>query len=171
MAERNGATTFKGNPLTLLGHEIKVGDQAPDIEALGNDLSPVKLSAYRGKTVIVSTVPSLDTPVCDMETRRFNKEAAGLGNNVAILTVSMDLPFAQGRWCGAAGIDKVKTLSDHRDAAFGNGFGVLIKELRLLARAIFVIDKQGIVRYIQLVKEMTSEPNYDEVIAAVKKLA
>jgi thiol peroxidase len=106
-----------------------------------------------------------------METRRFNKEAAGLGNNVAILTVSMDLPFAQGRWCGAAGIDKVKTLSDHRDAAFGNGFGVLIKELRLLARAIFVIDKQGIVRYIQLVKEMTSEPNYDEVIAAVKKLA
>jgi thiol peroxidase len=134
-------------------------------------LSPVKLSAYRGKTIIVSTVPSLDTPVCDTETRRFNKEAAGLGNDVAILTVSMDLPFAQGRWCGAAGIDKVRTLSDHRDAAFGNGLGVLIKELRLLARAIFVIDKQGVVRYIQLVKEMTSEPNYDEVIAAVKKLA
>jgi thioredoxin-dependent peroxiredoxin len=171
MAERLGATTFKGNPLTLLGHEIKVGDQAPDIEALANDLSPVKLSAYRGKTVIVSTVPSLDTAVCDMETRRFNKEAAGLGNDVAILTVSMDLPFAQGRWCGAAGIDKVKTLSDHRDAAFGNGFGVLIKELRLLARAIFVIDKQGVVRYIQLVKEMTTEPNYDEVITAAKKLS
>lgn len=171
MAERSGATTFKGNPLTLLGHEIKVGDQAPDVTALGNDLSPVTLSAYRGKTVIVSTVPSLDTPVCDTETRRFNKEAAGLGNDVAILTISMDLPFAQGRWCGAAGIDKVKTLSDHRDAAVGNGFGVLIKELRLLARAIFVIDKQGIIRYVQLVKEMTSEPNYDEVIAAVKKLA
>jgi thioredoxin-dependent peroxiredoxin len=171
MTERLGATTFKGNPLTLLGREIKVGDQAPDVEALGNDLSPVKLSAYRGKTVIVSTVPSLDTPVCDTETRRFNKEAAGLGADVAILTVSMDLPFAQGRWCGAAGIDKVKTLSDHRDAEYGDGFGVLIKELRLLARAIFVIDKQGIVRYIQLVKEMTSEPNYDEVIAAVKKLA
>jgi thioredoxin-dependent peroxiredoxin len=171
MAERLGATTFKGNPLTLLGHEIKVGDQAPDIEALANDLSPVKLSAYRGKTVIVSTVPSLDTAVCDMETRRFNKEAAGLGNDVAILTVSMDLPFAQGRWCGAAGIDKVKTLSDHREAAFGNGFGVLIKELRLLARAIFVVDKQGVVRYIQLVKEMTTEPNYDEVITAVRKLS
>ncbi len=171
MAERTGATTFKGNPLTLLGREIKVGDQAPDVEALGNDLTPVKLSAYRGKTVIVSTVPSLDTPVCDTETRRFNKEAAGLGNDVAILTVSMDLPFAQGRWCGAAGIDKVTTLSDHRDADFGSGFGVLIKELRLLARAVFVIDKQGIVRYVQLVKEMTSEPNYDEVIAAVKKIA
>jgi thiol peroxidase len=171
MAERLGAITFKGNPLTLLGNEIKVGDQAPDIEALGNDLSPVRLSAYRGKTVIVTTVPSLDTAVCDTETRHFNKEAAGLGNDVAILTISMDLPFAQGRWCGAAGIDKVKTLSDHRDAAFGNGFGVLIKELRLLARAIFVIDKQGVVRYIQLVKEMTTEPNYDEVIAAVKKLA
>jgi thiol peroxidase len=171
VAERLGATTFKGNPLTLLGNEIKVGDQAPDIAALGNDLSSVKLSDYRGKTVIVSTVPSLDTPVCDTETRRFNKEAAGLGNDVAILTVSMDLPFAQGRWCGAAGIDKVKTLSDHRDAAVGNGFGVLIKELRLLARAIFVVDQQGIIRYVQLVKEMTSEPNYDEVIAAVKKLA
>lgn len=171
MAERLGATTFKGNPLTLLGNEIKVGDQAPDVEALGNDLSPVKLSAYRGKTVVVSTVPSLDTAVCDTETRRFNKEAAGLGAEVAILTISMDLPFAQGRWCGAAGIDKVKTLSDHRDAAFGNGLGVLIKELRLLARAVFIVDKQGVVRYIQLVKEMTNEPNYDEVIAAVKKLA
>jgi thioredoxin-dependent peroxiredoxin len=170
MAERLGATTFKGNPLTLLGHEIKVGDPAPDVEALGNDLSPVKLASYSGKVTVVSTVPSLDTAVCDVETRRFNKEAAGLGNDVAILTVSMDLPFAQGRWCGAAGIDKVRTLSDHRDAAFGNGFGVLIKELRLLARAVFVIDKKGIVRYVQLVKEMTTEPNYDEVIAVVKKL-
>lgn len=170
MSERSGATTFKGNPLTLLGTEIKVGDAAPDVIALGNDLSPAKLASYLGKVVVVSTVPSLDTPVCDTETRRFNKEAAALGDSVAILTVSMDLPFAQGRWCGAAGIDKVRTLSDHRDASFGNGFGVLIKELRLLARAVFVIDKQGVVRYVQLVKEMTSEPNYDEVIAAVKKL-
>jgi thiol peroxidase len=170
VAERHGAITFKGNPLTLIGEELKVGDAVPDVEVLSNTLASVRLSAFRGKVVIISAVPSLDTAVCDIETRRFNKEAALLGDNIVILTVSMDLPFAQARWCGAAGIDKVQTLSDHRDAAFGRAFGVLIKELRLLARAIFVADKQGVIRYIQLVKEMTSEPNYDEVIAAAKKL-
>jgi thiol peroxidase len=170
MTERAGAITFKGNPLTLLGNQLKVGDAAPDCELLGNDLSPVKLSAYRGKVCILSAVPSLDTPVCDMETRRFNQEAGGLGDDVAILTISMDLPFAQARWCGAAGVDKVVTLSDHRDAAFGETYGVLIKELRLLARAIFVVDKEGVIQYIQLVKEMTEEPDYAPVLAAAKKL-
>jgi thiol peroxidase len=170
MTERAGAITFKGNPLTLLGNELKVGDAAPDCELLGNDLSPVKLSAYRGKVCILSAVPSLDTPVCDMETRRFNQEAGGLGDDVAILTISMDLPFAQARWCGAAGVDKVVTLSDHRDAAFGETYGVLIKELRLLARAIFVVGREGVIQYIQLVKEMTEEPDYEPVLAAAKKL-
>jgi thioredoxin-dependent peroxiredoxin len=169
MEERTGAITFKGNPLTLLGNERKVGDAAPDCELLGNDLSPVKLSSYRGRVCIFSAVPSLDTPVCDMETRRFNQEAGDLGD-VAILTISMDLPFAQARWCGAAGVDKVVTLSDHRDAAFGEAYGVLIKELRLLARAIFVVDRGGVIRYIQLVKEMTQEPDYESVLAAAKKL-
>jgi thiol peroxidase len=169
MAERAGLVTMKGNPLTLVGREVKVGEPAPDFEVLNNDLKPVKLSAYRGKVCVVSSVPSLDTPVCDMETRRFNTEAAKLGNDVVVLTISMDLPFAQKRWCGAAGVDKVVTLSDHRNASFGDAFGMLIKELRLLARAVFVIDRKGVVRYIQLVKEIAEEPDYDAVIAAVKK--
>jgi len=170
MKERAGAITFKGNPLTLMGNDLKVGDAAPDCVLLGNDLSPVRLSSYRGKVCILSAVPSLDTPVCDMETRRFNQEAASLGDDVAILTISMDLPFAQARWCGAAGVDKVVTLSDHRDAAFGQAYGVLIKELRLLARAIFVVDREGVIQYVQLVKEMTEEPDYESVLAAAKKL-
>ncbi|MFO7599901.1 MAG: thiol peroxidase [Candidatus Desulfacyla sp.] len=170
MKERSGVITFKGTPLTLLGNEMKVGDAAPDCELLGNDLSPVRVSSYRGKVCILSSVPSLDTPVCDMETRRFNQEAGGLGDDVAILTISMDLPFAQARWCGAAGVDKVLTLSDHRDAAFGEAYGVLIKELRLLARAVFVADREGVIQYIQLVKEMTEEPDYESVLAAAKKL-
>lgn len=169
MNERRGSVTFKGNPLTLLGKELKVGDWAPDCELLGNDLSPVRLSSYRGKVCIFSSVPSLDTPVCDMETRRFNQEAGGLGD-VAIVTISMDLPFAQARWCGAAGVDKVVTLSDHRDAAFGEAYGVLIKELRLLARAVFVADRKGIIRYIQVVQEMTHEPDYEPVLAAARRL-
>jgi thiol peroxidase len=170
MAERNGAVTMRGNPLTLVGRELNIGGAAPDVEVLDNDLTPVKLSNYKGKVCIVSTVPSLDTPVCDMETRRFNQEAANLGDDIVILTISTDLPFAQKRWCGAAGVEKVVTLSDHRDAAFGNAYGVLIKELRLLARAVFVVDKEGVVRYVQLVKEIAEEPDYDAVIAAAKEL-
>ena len=170
MAERSGAVTMRGNPLTLVGNELKVGDAAPDIEVLSNDLTPVKLSSYRGKVCIVSTVPSLDTPVCDMETRRFNQEAANLGDDMVILTISMDLPFAQKRWCGAAGVDNVQTLSDHRDASFGTAFGVLIKELRLLARAVFVVDKTGGVRYIQIVNELTDQPDYDAAIKAARDL-
>lgn len=170
MKERAGMITFKGNALTLIGDELKVGNVAPDLEVLDNELTPVKLSSFRGKVCVLSSVPSLDTPVCDMETRRFNEEAARLGPEVVILTISMDLPFAQKRWCGATGVDKVTTLSDHRDAAFGKAYGVLIKELRLLARAVFVVDQAGRIQYIQLVKEVTEEPDYQAVLDAVKKL-
>jgi thiol peroxidase len=155
MNERTGLITMRGNPLTLIGQEIKPGNPAPDFESLDNELKPVRLTSFRGKVVVISAVPSLDTPVCDMETRRFNSEAAKLSENIVILTISMDLPFAQKRWCGAAGVDKVVTLSDHREAEFGNAYGVLIKELRLLARAVFVVAE---------------EPDYDAVISAAKKL-
>lgn len=169
MEERSGIVTANGNPLTLLGPELKVGGKAPEFVVLSNDLAPVNLSSYSGKVCIVCSVPSLDTAVCDMETRRFNQEAANLGNEVVVLTISMDLPFAQKRWCGAAGVDKVITLSDHRDASFGSAYGVLIKELRLLARSVFVIDKEGIIRYIQLVKEVSQEPDYEAVLKALKE--
>jgi thiol peroxidase len=171
MQERTGIVTMKGNPLTLLGAEVKVGEPAPEFTALDNDLSPVKFSSYRGKVCIVSSVPSLDTPVCDKETRRFNEEAAKLGPDVELLTISMDLPFAQKRWCAAAGIEKVRTLSDHRDASFGMSYGVLIKELRLLARAVFLVDRKGVVRYTELVKEITTEPDYESVLSTASKLA
>jgi thioredoxin-dependent peroxiredoxin len=168
--ERSGKITMKGNPLTLMGQELKMGDMAPDVVLANNDLAPVSLSSYQGKVCIISSVPSLDTPVCDMETRRFNEEAGALGDDVAIITVSMDLPFAQKRWCGAAGVDKVITLSDYGDMSFGNAYGVLIKELKLLARSVFVLDRQGIIQYIQLVNEVTEEPNYQEILDAVGKL-
>ena len=171
MEERKGMITFQGNPLTLVGHEVSVGDRAPDFETVGNDMAPVKFVSFRGKICIISSVPSLDTPVCDTETRKFNEEAARLGEDVVILTISMDLPFAQQRWCSAAGVNRVKTLSDHRDGAFGLAYGVLIKELRLLARAVFVVDRKGMIQYVQLVKEMTQEPDYNAVLRAVKKLS
>ncbi|MBI5593408.1 MAG: thiol peroxidase [Deltaproteobacteria bacterium] len=171
MTEHPGAITMRGNPLTLVGELPEVGQAAPDFEVLDNNLTPVKLSSFKGKICIIASVPSLDTPVCDIETRRFNTEAAKLSADVAILTISMDLPFAQKRWCGAAGIDKVITLSDHRGAEFGTAFGLIIKELRLLARAVFVIDKNGIVRMVQLVKEVAQEPDYAAVLSAVKQLA
>jgi len=162
--------TFKGNAMTLVGPELKVGDAAPDFSVVDNSLAPVTLATYAGKVKIISAVPSLDTPVCDTETRRFNQEAAGLPGNVALLTISLDLPFAQKRWCGAAGIDRVVTLSDYRDRSFGLGYGVLIDELKLLARAIFVVDASNIIRYIQQVPEVTHEPDYDAVLAAARKL-
>ena len=171
MEERTELVTMKGNPLTLMGSALQVGDKAPDAVLLNNDLQPVNLSDYRGQICVVSSVPSLDTPVCDMETRRFNQEAESLGQDVKILTVSMDLPFAQKRWCGAAGVNHVITLSDHRDAAFGKEFGVLIKELRLLSRAVFIIDREGVIRYIQLVQELSQEPDYDAILSALKETA
>jgi len=170
MTERVGTVMFGGQPATLLGKELQVGDAAPDFTAVGNDMKPVRLSQFKGKVVVLAAVPSLDTPTCNLETRRFNAEAANLGPDVVILTVSMDLPFAQKRWCGAAGVDKVITVSDHRDASFGAAYGVLIKDVRLLARAIFVVDRQGVIRYIQLVKETGSEPDYAPVLDAVKGL-
>jgi len=170
MEENDGIITMKGNPLTLIGKQPKTGEPAPDFEALNNDLTPVKLSSFRGKVCIIASVPSLDTPVCDMETRRFNEEAGMLGPDVTILTISMDLPFAQKRWCGAAGVDKVITLSDHLSGSFGEAYGVLIKDLRLLARAVFVLDRDGILQYVQLVQEVADEPDYNEVLEALKNL-
>ena len=170
MQERTGIITMKGNPLTLIGSEIKAGDAAPDFVALDNSLSPVRLSSFKGKICVIASVPSLDTPVCDLETRRFNEEAIRLSGDVVFLTLSMDLPFAQKRWCGANGVTKVQTLSDHRDASFGTAYGVLIKELRLLARAVFVVDRKGVVQHAQMVGELTKEPDYDAVLSALKKL-
>lgn len=170
MEERAGIVTMKGGPLTLLGPELKSGDLAPDFEAAGNDLSKVKLSDFTGKVCVISSVPSLDTPVCDVETRRFNEEAGKLGGDVVVLTISMDLPFAQKRWCGAAGVENVITLSDYKDALFGKAYGVLIKDLRLLARAVFIVDGDCVVRYVQIVPEIAQEPDYDAVLEAVKDL-
>jgi thiol peroxidase len=170
MEERSGLVTFKGDPLTLLGPALKEGDPAPNFIVVGNDLSRVEFQNYKGKVVIISSVPSLDTPVCDAETRRFNEEGAKLDPDVAILTISMDLPFAQARWCAAQGIDRVQTLSDHKEASFGMAYGVLIKELRLLARAVFVVDREGVIRSIQLVKEVADEPDYESVLEAARKL-
>ncbi|MCD6395139.1 MAG: thiol peroxidase [Planctomycetes bacterium] len=170
MKVRTGVVTMKGNVLTLQGNDIEAGDKAPDFEVLDNDLSTVKLSDYTGKVVIISSLPSLDTPVCDIQTRKFNEEAAKLSTDAVVLTISMDLPFAQKRWCGAAGVDNVRTLSDHRDASFATAFGVLITELRLLARAVFVVDKAGTVHYVQIVDELTNEPDYEAAIDAARAL-
>ncbi|APH04079.1 thiol peroxidase [Bacillus weihaiensis] len=159
--------TFKNNPVTLLGNEVNVGDQAPDFTVLANDLSPVTLASSEGKVRIISVVPSIDTGVCDAQTRRFNEEASDIGN-VEVLTVSMDLPFAQKRWCASNGLENVKTLSDHRDASFGQAYGVLIQELRLLARAVFVVDSSNKVTFVEYVSEATDHPNYEAAIEAAK---
>lgn len=171
MNERKGVITFQGKPLTLLGPELKPGVPAPDAELVGNDMAPVRLSSFRGRICVLSTVPSLDTPVCDVETRRFNEEAGKLGKDAVILTVSRDLPFAQKRWCGAAGVERVVTLSDYREGAFGRAYGIFIQELSLLARCLFVLDREGIIRDVQLVREITAEPDYAAVLAAVHRIA
>jgi thiol peroxidase len=171
MKERPGAVTFKGDPLTLLGDEVKVGQKAPDFTAVDNSLKDTGLKDFAGKVVLIASVPSLDTKVCDTEARRFNESASALGDDVVVLVISMDLPFAQARWCGAAGIENVCTLSDHRDASFAQAYGVLIKELRLLARAVWVIDRQGEVRYHQLVGEMTDQPDYEAALDAARQAA
>jgi thiol peroxidase len=171
MEERTGIVIAGGKPVTLVGKAIKVGDKAPDAILIDNDMQTVHLSEYDGKVRIIASVPSLDTEVCSVETRRFNNEASKLSPEVQVLTISMDLPFAQKRWCGAAGIDRVKTLSDHREASFGIAYGVLIKETRLLARAVFVVDKEGTVRYMQIVPKLSQEPQYEPVLDAVKKLS
>ncbi|WP_026560806.1 thiol peroxidase [Bacillus sp. J37] len=159
--------TFKNNPVTLIGNEVNVGDQAPDFTVLSNDLSPVTLADSKGKVRIISVVPSIDTGVCDAQTRRFNEDASNL-SNVEVLTISMDLPFAQKRWCASNGLENVQTLSDHRDASFGEAYGVLIKELRLLARSVFVVDSNDKVTYVEYVSEATNHPNYEAAIEAAK---
>jgi len=171
MTERTGIIFMKGNPLTLLGQELKVGDKAPDFEVVGQDLKPVKLSSLKGNVVVISTVPSLDTQVCHLETVRFNAEAKKAKSDIKFVTISMDLPFAQKRWCEETSTKNVQVLSDYKEASFGIAYGVLIKELRLLARTIFIIDRQGKISYIQYVKETGEEPDYDEVLEAVKQVS
>jgi thiol peroxidase len=168
--ERKSIITFKGNPLILVGTELKVGDRMPDCELVGKDLQPVKLSSFLGKVCVISCMPSLDTSVCDIMTRRFSEEVISLGNDVILLAITMDLPFAQDRWCIAADVENVHMLSDHRSCAFGESFGVLIKDLRLLARAVFIVDREGIIRYKQIVPELTEEPDYDAVLQGAKQL-
>jgi len=167
MSEQAGAVTFKGNPLTLVGNPINVGDTAPDFSVLDGGLQAVSLNNFEGKTKLISVVPSLDTPVCDQQTRRFNEEAAKLGDDVVVLTVSVDLPFAQGRFCTTAGIENVKVLSDHKDTSFGEAYGVLIKELRLLCRAVFIVGADNKVQYAEVVKEVTDHPDYDKALSAL----
>ena len=167
--ERPGATTMRGRPLTVLGPELKVGDKAPDFEAISDSLQPVNLGTT-GQTVrIFSVVPSLDTPVCDAQTKRFNEEAAKLPG-VEIYTISMDLPFAQKRWCGAYGVDKVKMVSDHRNGSFGEHYGTMIKDLRIESRAIFVVDKDNTIQHVEYVKEVAEHPNYDAALSAARSL-
>ncbi len=168
MRERKNLVTMKGESIVLVGHEVKVGDRAPDVELVDTAMQPVSLSSFFGKVLVISAVPSLDTPVCDLETRRFNDEASKLGDDVQIITVSMDLPFAQKRWCGAAGVERVTTLSDYRTGDFGDLYGVFIKDLHLLARAVFVLDRKATVRYIQLVPEIAQEPDYEAILREVK---
>ena len=170
MSAQQEQITIFGNPLTLVGNMPDVGQKAPEAIVLDNELKPVALSSFAGKVLIIAAVPSLDTPVCDMEARRFNAEAAKLGADIRVLTISMDLPFAQKRWCAAAGINQVVTLSDHRDALFGQNWGLLIKELRLLARAVFVVGREGQIAYRQIVSEVTNEPDYEAALKAAKSL-
>ncbi|MDR1947642.1 MAG: thiol peroxidase [Desulfovibrio sp.] len=166
--ERKGIITFQGTPLTLLGPPPKIGDAAPDFSLLDNALQKRTLADYRGKTLVFSVVPSLDTPVCDMQTRHFNNKAAALGDKVQILAVSCDLPFAQARWCGTAGASRVQSLSDHYDLSFGLAYGVAIKELRLLARAVFVVNGKGVLTYQEIVPEVTHEVNFAAALAAAE---
>jgi thiol peroxidase len=161
---------MKGNPKTLVGPELKVGDAAPDFSLVDGGLNAVTLKDTGNHVRIISVIPSLDTPVCDAQTKRFNEEAGTLPG-VDILTVSMDLPFAQKRWCGAFGVDKVKMLSDHRDGSFGTNYGTLIKDLRIESRAIFVLDKNNIIRHAEYVKEVADYPNYDAAISAARNAA
>ena len=170
MEKRTGVVTFAGNPIALMGKEVKVGDKAPAFTLLDNGLGEKTLADYAGKVKVISVVPSLDTGVCDAQTRWFNQNVSKLGDNVVVLTVSVDLPFAQKRWCGAAGIDQVETLSDHRDLSFGENYGFILEGLRLLSRGIVVIDKDDVVRYVEYVPEVTSAVNFDAAEAATKAL-
>jgi thiol peroxidase len=169
--ERTGVVTFQGGPLTLVGPEIRVGQKAPDFTVCDAELAPVSMKDFAGKVKLISVTPSLDTPVCDIQAKRFNTEAAKLGDEIVVMNISVDLPFAIARFCSASGIDRIRTLSDHRDLSFGNAYGVVIKELRLLSRAIFVVGKDDTVAYAEYVGEITEHPNYDAALDTAKKLA
>ncbi|MBM7614989.1 thiol peroxidase [Alkaliphilus hydrothermalis] len=169
MERRNNFVTMKGNPVTLLGTEIKVGSIAPDFTAVTKELQPFALSDLNGKVKLISIVPSIDTGVCDLQTMTFNEEAGKL-KNVAVITISMDLPFALGRYCATKGIENSVTLSDHRDASFGKAYGFLIDELRLLTRGVLVIDENNVVKHVEYVKEITEHPDYDRALDVVSKL-
>jgi thiol peroxidase len=174
MTARKGLVTLKGNPLTLVGQELRVGESAPAFTVVAQDLSPKTLNDYKGKVLIISTAPSLDTSVCDLTARRFNKEAGKLGDQGVVLTITRDLPFAQKRWCGAAEAKNVVVLSDFRERSFGQRYGLEIGDgplAGLLARAVLVVDQKGTVRYQEIVKEIATEPNYDAAIAAASTLA
>ncbi len=168
--ERKGAVTFKGSPLTLIGNAVKSGTKAPDFTVIDNTLKSVVLKDFAGKIKLISVTPSLDTPVCDTQARRFNVEASKLPDSVAVINISMDLPFAISRFCATAGIERVKTFSDYKEASFGQAYGVLIKELRLLARAIFLIDASDTVRYCEIVGEMTSSVDFDKALEETARL-
>ncbi len=168
--KRAGAVTFKGNPLTLVGPALTIGAALPAFQILGQDLSPVTSQSLTGKVLLLSAVPSVDTPVCDAQVRRFNEEAVKFPG-VEIVNISMDLPFAQKRWCGAAGISRVRLLSDHKEASFGKATGTLIQELRLLTRALFVVDRSGTIRHVEYVPEVTSHPNYQAALDALRSLS
>ena len=169
--ERKGIVTTHGRPLTLIGTELRVGSTAPDFTVLDGDLNEVRLSDYPDKTKVISVTPSLDTPVCDLQLRRFNSEAAQLPAEIVVMNISMDLPFAISRFCTIAGIDRVKVLSDHRDASFGTAFGILIRESRLLARAVFILDRENVVRYCEIVPELSSHPDYERALRALKAVS
>lgn len=168
--ERKGIITMRGKALSLVGPDLTIGARAPDFTALDRDLHEAKLSDHAGKIKVISVTQSLDTTVCDLQARRFNHEASLLPSDVVVLNISMDLPFAIGRFCTIAGIEKVKALSDHRDGSFGEAYGVLIKELRLLARSVFILDKDDIVRYREIVPEQTNQPDYEMALKALADL-
>ncbi len=168
MQERTGVVTLKGNPMTLVGPTLKVGDRAPDFTVVNGSLAPVTLADFRGKVKLINAVPSLDTPICELQTKRFHEEAANLPDNVAVLAISVDLPFAQARFCTTHGVDRVQVLSDYQQLSFGTAYGVLIKEVRLLARAVFVVDAADRVKYLQIVPEVAEHPDYEAALAQVR---
>jgi thioredoxin-dependent peroxiredoxin len=162
--------TMHGKPLTLMGGGLSLGAVAPDFTVLDQESNEVRLSQFKNKIKVISVTPSLDTPVCDLQLRRFNSEASQLPADVVVMNISMDLPFAIARFCSAAGIDKVKTLSDHRDASFGNAFGLLINELRLLARSVLILDQDNRVRYLEIVPELSNHPDYEKPLQVLRIL-
>ena len=170
MSERKDMVTFKGNPITLLGEEVKKGDKAKDFTVLGTDLSEIKLSDYAGKTVVISVFPSVDTGVCALQLARFNQEAANFGDDVQLLSISVDLPFALGRYCADKGIKNALTTSDHKELDFGTKYGFVIKELRLLSRGTVIVDKDGIIRYVEYVPEIGEHPDYEKALEVIKEL-